>query len=191
MTQENAMNDTSRSGPSRRPVPSRSLMAGIALAVLGAAVGAGGMKIAQNRQPKSVVLLQPVSIDKLRSGSLSAVRGNVSDIFGNKFLVEDGSGRALVDLGPRGENGAAVTKGENITVQGIFERGVVHAQVVSHADGRNEAFGPAPPPPPGAPPPPRMAEVPPAPPGASAPAPRPDAPLPPAGDPSPPAPKAL
>ncbi len=189
MTQENEMNDTGPSGPSRRPVRNRSLLAGIALAVVGAAVGAGGMKITQTRQPKSVVLLQPVSIDKLRSGSMSAVRGNVSDIFGNKFLVEDGSGRALVDLGPRGENATVVTKGENVTVQGMFERGVVHAQVVSHADGRNEAFGP--PPPHGAPLPPRMAEVPPAPPGAFPPAPRPDAPLPPAGDPSPPAPKAL
>jgi hypothetical protein len=27
-------------------------------------------------------------------------------------------------------------------VQGRFDRGVIHAQIVAHADGRNEAFGP-------------------------------------------------
>jgi hypothetical protein len=49
-----------------------------------------------------------------------------------------------------------VAKGEPVTVQGMFDRGVVHAQIVSHSDGRSEAFGPPPPPPPrgDAPPPP-------------------------------------
>src|ERR1700761_6711303 len=164
MTQETENRDTGPAGSSRRLVRNRSLFAGLALAVLAASGGAGAMKIAQKWQPRSVLLLQPVSINELKTGSLSAVRGNVSDIFGNKFLVEDGSGRALVDLGPRGENAAAVTKGENVTVQGMFERGVVNAQVVSHADGRNEAFGP---PPHGPQPPPRMAEGPPAPPANS------------------------
>ena len=176
----------------RREVRHRSLLAGVVLAVLaaGAAAGAGGMRIAQNWQPRSVMLLQPVAIDKLQAGSLTAVRGSISEIFGNKFIVEDGSGRALVDLGPRGENAGAVSKGENVTVQGIFDRGIVHAQVVSHADGRTEAFGPPPPPRPGAPPPPRRAEGPPAP-DAPVPAPRLDAPPPPAGDAPPLPPKTL
>src|SRR6202012_679461 len=93
--------------------------------------------------------------------------------FGNKFIVEDGSGRALVDLGPRGEDIDAVTKGETVTVQGMFDRGVFRAQVVSHADGRTEAFGPPGPP---SPPPPaqRTADVaPPPPPPPGGPGPRP------------------
>jgi hypothetical protein len=77
-----------------------------------------------------------------------------------------------------------VVMGETVTVQGMFDRGVVHAHIVSHADGRTQAFGPPPPPPPppggprqagvGAPPPPPGA--PPPPPGMSAPA-RADSPL--------------
>ena len=142
----------------------RGLLIGAALAMLAAgAAGAGGMKLAQNWQPRSVLLLQPTAIGSLQPGNPSAVRGNVSDIFDNKFIVEDGSGRALVDLGPRGEDIDAVTKGETVTVQGVFDRGVVRAQIVSHADGRTEAFGPPGPPPP---PPPgqRRADAPPPPP---------------------------
>jgi hypothetical protein len=178
MTEIEQNPESSKLPPARQAIRHRSLLAGAVLAILaaGAAAGAGGMKIAQNWQPRSVMLLQPVAIDRLQPGGLAAIRGNVSEIFGNKFVVEDGSGRALVDLGPRGENAGAVVKGETVAVQGMFDRSVVHAQVVSHADGRTESFGP--PPRPGAPPPPRRAEGPP-PPDGPLPAPRADAPPPP------------
>ena len=126
-----------------RPNRNALLAAGaIILLAAGAATGAGGIRLAQLWQPQSVMLLQPAPINGLREGSAIAVKGNVAEIFGNKFIVQDGSGRALVDLGPRGEYGNAVTAGETLTVQGWFERGVVRAQVVAHADGRTDAFGP-------------------------------------------------
>jgi uncharacterized protein YdeI (BOF family) len=123
-------------------------MAGVAIAVLavGAAAGAGGTRLAQRWQPQGVMLLQPVSIAAMQDGTPVAVKGNVAEIFGNKFIVQDDSGRALVDLGPRGESGDAVAKDETVTVQGRFDRGAIHAQIVSHADGRSEAFGPPRPP---------------------------------------------
>jgi uncharacterized protein YdeI (BOF family) len=125
-----------------------TLMAGIALAVLpvGAAAGAGGTRLAQRWQPQPVMLLQAAPIDKMQEDSPVAIKGNVAEIFGNKFIVQDDSGRALVDLGRRGENANAVTRGETVTVQGRFDRGVIHAQVIAHADGRSEAFGPPGPP---------------------------------------------
>lgn len=184
--------------PSPRRFNSRnSLLGGIALAVLavGAAAGAGGVKLAQNWHTQSVMLLQPTGIDQMQPGQPVAVKGNVAEIFGNKFILDDGRGRALVDLGPRGEDVNAVTRGETVTVQGVFDRGVVRAQIVAHADGRNEAFGPPGPPPP--PPRPGRAEVPPPPPP-GAPQPRADAPPPPpppapprADAPPPPPPRAL
>ncbi|CAN0432843.1 unnamed protein product, partial [Phaeothamnion confervicola] len=185
-------NITSTSPP-RRFSRRNSLLGGIALAVLavGAAAGAGGVKLAQNWQTPSVMLLQPTGIDQMQPGQPLAVKGNVAEIFGNKFILDDGRGRALVDLGPRGEDVNAVTRGEAVTVQGVFDRGVVRAQIIAHADGRNEAFGPPgpppprpgradappPPPPPGAPPQPR-ADVPPPPPPPPGPPPA-DAPPPP------------
>lgn len=191
-------NDTIQANPSpppptRRPIP-RSVLAGVAVAVLavGAAAGAAGVQLAQRWRPQDVMLLQPVAVAKLQDGNPAAVKGTVAEIFGNKFVLDDGSGHALVDLGPRGEDADAVSKGETVTVQGMFDRGVVHADIVSHADGRSQAFGPppppppggpvqigagAPPPPPGAPPPPPADAPPPPPPGTPA-APRADAPPP-------------
>ena len=205
MTKTDAQRDVSPSRPKRWQVRHRGLLAGVALAalVVGAAAGAGGLRVAQNWQPRSVLLLQPTAIDRLQPGGPSAVRGNVTEIFGHMFVVEDSSGRALIDLGPRGENADIVTKGETVTIQGMFDQGIVHAQIVSHADGRTEAFGPPPhpprgapplppradapppPPPPGGPPPPPRADAPPPPPPGAPPPPRADAP------PLPPAPKAL
>ncbi|MCD0419800.1 hypothetical protein LOC51_21510 [Rubrivivax sp. JA1024] len=176
------MNDTDTHDPNsslpvRRFARHRSFLGGVALAVLvvGAAAGAGGVKLAQNWQPQSVMLLPPTAIDQMQADQPVAVKGSVAEIYGNKFILDDGRGRALVDLGPRGKDANPVTKGETVTVQGIFDRGVVRAQIVAHADGRNEAFGPpgppppppgraAPPPPPGAPPPRAEAGPPPPPP---------------------------
>ena len=133
--------------PTRRRlhVSRRSLAAGALGVVLiaGAALGAGGTRLAQNWQPRSVMLLQPGPIDRMAERSAVAIKGDVAEVFGNKFVMQDGSGRALVDTGPRGEDRMMVAKGETVTVQGRFDRGVVHAEVVAHADGRNEAYGPS------------------------------------------------
>jgi hypothetical protein len=130
--------------PHRPRISSRMLGISAAVAILaaGAALGAGGTRLAQNWRPQPVLLLQPAPIGTMREGSAVAAKGEVAEIFGNKFVVDDGSGRALVDTGPRGEDRKIVAKGETVTVQGRFDRGVVHAQLLAHADGRNEAFGP-------------------------------------------------
>lgn len=132
-------------GSPRRLYLSRGGLATGALAavlIAGAALGAGGTKLVQNWQPRSVVLLQPGPIDKMAERSPVAIKGDVAEIYGNKFVVQDGSGRALVDTGPRGEGRLSVAKGETVTVQGRFDRGVVHADLLAHANGHNEAFGP-------------------------------------------------
>lgn len=189
MSETDSPKTSNSSPPTRWQGKPRGLLAGAALAVLivAAAAGAGGVKMAQRWQPQSVMLLQPMAIDRLAAGDAVAVRGSVAEIFGNKFVLDDGTGRALVDLGPRGEDADVVTKGETVTVQGLFDRGIMHARIVSHADGRNDAFD-GPPPPPDAPPPrrgeappppPRADVPPPPPPGAPPPPPRVDAPPPP------------
>lgn len=105
--------------------------------------------VAAPRQPQLVMLIAPVAIAKLQPADVIAVKGSVAEIYGNKFILEDDSGRMLIDLGPRGDERAVVTKGEQVSVQGRFDRGFVAAQVLSRADGRSEVFGPPPPPPPG------------------------------------------
>jgi hypothetical protein len=131
--------------PGRKPrISARALGVGGAVAILiaGAALGAGSTRLAQNWQPQRIMLLQPAPIGDMCEDTPIAVKGDVTDIFGNKFIVQDASGRALVDTGPRGEDRKIVTRGETVSVQGRFDGGVIRAQLIAHADGRNDAFGP-------------------------------------------------
>ncbi len=123
----------------------RAMGAGAVIATLvaGAALGAGGTRLAQNWQPQRVMALQAEPIDTMRNDTIVAVKGEVAEIYGSKFIVQDGSGRALVDLGPRGENRSMMTKGETVTIQGRFDRGLIRAQMLTRANGTAEGFGPA------------------------------------------------
>ena len=147
------MTEQSTPSPTTAPRPNlfrsryKAMLAGTALAVLavGVAAGAGGTRLAQRWQPQSVMLLQPAPISTMQEGSSVAVRGSVAETFGHFFILQDSSGRALVDLGPRGDDVDAAAKGENVTVQGLFDCGLIHAQVLAYADGRTQEFGPPPP----------------------------------------------
>jgi hypothetical protein len=148
MTEQNAPSPTATPRPFLFKGRYKAMVAGIALAVLavGVAAGAGGTKLAQRWHPRSVMLLQSAPISTMQEGTSVAVTGSVAETFGHFFILQDSSGRALVDLGPRGDDVEATTKGENVTVQGLFERGLIHAQLLAYADGRTEEFGPLPPP---------------------------------------------
>jgi hypothetical protein len=166
MTSETT-NPTSSTGPGetppRRYTVSRGLLnAGVLIAVF--AVGAIGGTMVDHRwqryHPHAVLLLQPAPIAKLADSNPVAIKGQVTEIFGNKFIIQDDSGHTLVDTGPRGEGGKPIATGETITVQGHFDHGFIHADVMTRADGTNEEFGPGRHPHPGhgpgmQPPPPR------------------------------------
>ena len=127
----------------RRPTKTVALAAFL---VVGAVAGAGAMRIADRMQPQAVMLLQPTAINLLRNDTPVAIKGKVSSVFGNAFVVEDGTGRALVDTGPRGEGRTNVAPDENVTVQGRFDRGRLQAQMLIRADGTGVGFGPPKPP---------------------------------------------
>jgi hypothetical protein len=134
--------------PAPRPWTSRRFVAAGAVALalaLGVAGGAEGTRLVQRWHPQAVMLLTPVAVNAMKPDSAVAVKGKVAEIFGNKFVVQDDSGRALVDTGPRGEGRNPVMAGEDVTVQGHFDRGIVHAQLVMHADGQTDSFGGPPP----------------------------------------------
>ena len=147
MTEQNTPSPTTAPRPNLFRSRYKAMLAGTVLAVLaiGVAAGAGGTRLAQRWQPRSVMLLQPAPISTMQEGNSVAVRGSVAETFGHFFILQDSSGRALVDLGPRGDDVDAAAKGENVTVQGLFDRGLIHAQVLAYADGRTEEFGPPPP----------------------------------------------
>ncbi len=111
------------------------------------ALGAAGLSLAQTNT--TTAPLTPVAVSALAPSGAVAAKGEVAEIFGNKFVLQDGTGRALVETGPAGEGGTLVRKGESLTVQGRFENGFLHAQQITRADGTVVAVGPAGGPPPG------------------------------------------
>jgi hypothetical protein len=140
-----------RQAPHALPAPRRPyrpLIALVAVFVVALTLGAGLTALAGLRRQVAFVPLTPAPITTMHDWSQVAVKGQVAEVFGNKFIVQDESGRALVDTGPEGEGGNLVAPSETITVQGRFERGFIHAVTISHADGRNDIVGPPGPPPP-------------------------------------------
>jgi len=112
-----------------------------AILALGAAAGAGAMKL--TRPSMELAPMTPVAISAMPDWSLVTVKGKVAEVFGNKFIVQDDSGRALVETGPAGEGGNLVGVNEAISVQGRLERGFLHASFIVRQDGSVEALGPA------------------------------------------------
>lgn len=84
--------------------------------LVGAVAGTVGMKYGQANERQA--LLPPVAISALADGSLVAVKGKAVEFFGNKFVIADGSGRALVDIGREGEGKTLAAKDEPVMVQG-------------------------------------------------------------------------
>ena len=151
MTAETTNNASGNGSDATRPglppprhfkLPSRLMTAGIVVAVLavGVAGGAGASRYIRKSQPQAVLLLQPAPIAQMKDPSPVAVKGQIAEVLRNKFIIQDDSGRALVDIGPRGASGKPVTKGEAITVQGDFKNGFIHAKVMTRADGITEAL---------------------------------------------------
>jgi hypothetical protein len=140
-------------------------LAGAGLLAIGGAAGA--VVMAETRPSVSMAPARPVAIRSLTSSDVVTIRGRVTEVFGNKFVLDDGTGHALVDTGPEGDRSALVKAGAPVTVQGRFERGFLHAAFLVGADGKVSALGPLGGPPrpphegpdrgPGAPPPPPIA----------------------------------
>ncbi|MET0934969.1 MAG: hypothetical protein ABWX83_03215, partial [Luteibacter sp.] len=137
------------------------------LLALGGVTGAAVM--AQTRPSISMAPAKPIAIRSLSSAGIVTIRGRVAEGYGNKFVLDDGTGRALIETGPEGDQRALVATGAPVTVQGRFERGSVHAAFLVGPDGKVLALGPLAGPPhgphdgpdrgPGAPPlPPRGAD---------------------------------
>ncbi|WP_010185371.1 hypothetical protein [Sphingomonas sp. PAMC 26605] len=129
-----------------RKLPVRAALIGAALLALG--VG-GGATIAQMTGPSvEMAPVNPVAIRSLSdNGSVISVRGKVAEVYGPMFVLADGSGRALVDLGRQGDGTGLVSAGQAVTVQGRYGHGLIHASFLVAADGKVVALRPMGPPP--------------------------------------------
>lgn len=142
----------SQSNAMQRPDGKRSrpLIAGIgaALLALGVAGGAIGAGLLRDHPASYDATLAPTPIAQTAtaSGEQIALDGKVAEIFGNKFVITDGTARVLVDTGPAGEKGGLIKVDEAIQVQGHFEEGFLHAHAIRRANGEVEELATPPPP---------------------------------------------
>jgi len=121
-----------------RPAGLVALGAGL-LAVGGVA---GAVVMAETRPSVSMAPARPVAIGSLSSAGIVTIRGRVAEVYGNKFVMADGTGRALVDTGREGDERRLVAVDQPVTVQGRFERGFVHAAFLVGPDNKVLALGP-------------------------------------------------
>jgi len=123
---------------SPRRLSGRTILAAIALLGAGGAIGATGARMAG--PAIEVAPLSPVAIGSLKSNEgLVTVRGKVSEVYGPMFTLADGSGRTLVDGGPRSEG--LIAAGTPVTIQGWNRNGVVHASFLVGTDGKVTPLG--------------------------------------------------
>lgn len=122
----------------------RPAILGAALGLLVVGGGAGALAVEANRPTVTMAPATPVAIRTLTNDddSIVTIRGRVAEIYGDKFVMADGSGRALVETGREGEDGTLVGVGQPVTVQGRFDRGTFHAAFLIGADGKVKALGP-------------------------------------------------
>ncbi|MFT3989203.1 hypothetical protein [Aestuariivirga sp.] len=137
--------DEAPSAPQRRSTRWAAMAFG-AVALLMAGAGAGGIAVNALHPTAVMAPMQPAAISAMQDWSTVTIKGQVVELFGNKFVVEDQSGRALVETGRAGEDGTLVNKAETVTVQGRFEHGFIHAQFIVHADGKTVSVEPPHPP---------------------------------------------
>lgn len=121
--------------------PAALWIGGAVLLAAGAVGGAGAVGL--TRPGIEVAPIRPVAIATLaqHDDGLVTVRGKVAEIYGDRFTIVDGSGKAMVDAGRDGDN--AVTAGQDLLVQGRYDNGQLRASFLVDGNGRVSMVGPA------------------------------------------------
>jgi uncharacterized protein YdeI (BOF family) len=110
------------------------------LLALGAAGGAAA--VSMTRPVPEMAPTVNTAIAKLSASSgIVTVRGRVVEVYGDRFVVQDQTGRTMVDAG--GESDASPSAGQDVIVQGRFDNGQLHASYLVGPDGRVSQMGPA------------------------------------------------
>jgi hypothetical protein len=111
-----------------------------ALLAVGVAGGAGAVSLTRPAIEMAPTVL--TAIGKLPASSgIVTVKGRVVEVFGDRFVLQDSSGRAMIDAGRR--SGDIASAGQVVTVQGRYDDGQMRASYVIEANGRVTPVGPA------------------------------------------------
>ena len=136
------MTEHSHTAPNKRFNLRRNRLALAAAGLLVVGGAAGAVTVAATRPSVTMAPATPTAIRSLQSDGIVTIRGTVAETYGNKFVMADRTGRALVDLGREGDGSNLVAAGQPVTIQGRFEDGFVHASFLVAPGGKVTALGP-------------------------------------------------
>lgn len=96
----------------------------------------------------STTALAQTSISDSLGDAEQTITGDVTDVFGNRFVLDDGARRVLVDTGPDWYQQVDIREGDRVTVRGEAKRNHFDAYSITTADGQTidirSAEGPPP-----------------------------------------------
>ncbi len=117
----------------------RLALGAAALVAVGAAGGAGAVALTRPGIEMAPTITTPIA--KLGSSDgIVTVKGRVAEVFGDRFVVQDGTGRAMIDAGRNGTG--TVAKGSAVMVQGRYDEGQLRARFLVGPSGRVDEVGP-------------------------------------------------
>jgi hypothetical protein len=114
-----------------------------AIGLLAAGGVAGGAVSHAFRPPIEMAPTHVVAIHNLSSSDgIVTIKGRIAESFGSRMVVDDGTGRTLIDAGPRNDGDALAPLGAVVAVQGRFDRGAFHPSFLVDASGTVTPVGP-------------------------------------------------
>ncbi len=114
--------------------------AGIAIGLaLGAAGGAGAVSMTRPAVQMAPMVVTPLARLTADTGIVT-VKGQVAEVYGDRFVLADASGRTMVDAG----RDTVPAKGATMRVQGRFDDGQLRASYLVDAAGKVTQVGPGP-----------------------------------------------
>ncbi len=127
------MSDTTKSAFSRR----RLKLGAAAIALLAIGGGIGAFAGHAFHPPIAMAPVHATAIGKLADdGGIVTVKGRVTERYGNQFVLEDGTGKTLIDAGRAGENAALAPVGAVVSVQGRFDEGALRPSFLVDPSGK-------------------------------------------------------
>jgi uncharacterized protein YdeI (BOF family) len=96
----------------------------------------------------AAVVQAQVSIRDLQKDPGISISGEIRNVVGNEFILDDGTGQVVVDAGPRWYQQLNFASGERVTVVGEYDDEDFDAYTITRDDGEviqiRQADGPPP-----------------------------------------------
>jgi hypothetical protein len=112
-----------------------------AAALLAAGVAGGAGAVSLTRPAAVMAPIATTSIAQLPStNGIVTIKGRVAEVFGDRFVVQDQTGRAMIDAGRLSASQPAI--GQTVSVQGRYDNGQLRPSYLVGPDGSVSEIGP-------------------------------------------------